>query len=116
MKALRSVIGSMPYDLNKNNRYNLYNTIEGLCKQAYNQIPTKQNTVFVLEHALYKDDNKDNDIEDFKLIGVFATEQQAQAAINQLKSQPGFKEYPNGFHIDAYPLNQINWSSGFGCN
>lgn len=47
MKALRSVIGSMSYDLNKNNRYNLYNTIEGLCKQAYNQIPTKQNTVFV---------------------------------------------------------------------
>ena len=28
MKALRSVIGSMSYDLNKNNRYNLYNTID----------------------------------------------------------------------------------------
>jgi len=47
MKALRSVIGSMSYDLNKNNRYNRYNTIEGLYEQAYNQIPTKQNTVFV---------------------------------------------------------------------
>ncbi|WP_250163334.1 hypothetical protein [Psychrobacter sp. WY6] len=46
---------------------------------------------------------------------MFATEQQAQAAIEQLKSQSGFKEYPNGFHIDAYPLNQIHWSQGFGC-
>ncbi|MBP8046401.1 MAG: homoserine kinase [Psychrobacter sp.] len=87
-----------------------------LAAYHWSHVEKAQNMVFVLEHALYKDDNKDNDIEDFKLIGVFATEQQAQAAINQLKSQPGFKEYPNGFHIDAYPLNQINWSSGFGCN
>ena len=75
-----------------------------------------QNTVFVLEHARYKDDDRNNDVEDFKLIGVFATEQQAASAIEQLKTQPGFKDYPNGFHIDAYPLNQVNWSSGFGCN
>ncbi len=87
-----------------------------LAAYHWSHVEKEQNTVFVLEHALYIDDNKDNDVEDFKLIGVFATEQQAQAAINQLKSQPGFKEYPNGFHIDAYPLNQINWSSGFGCN
>ena len=84
-----------------------------LAAYHWSHVEKAQNMVFVLEHALYKDDNKDNDIEDFKLIGVFATEQQAQTAINQLKSQPGFKEYPNGFHIDAYPLNQINWSSGF---
>lgn len=84
-----------------------------LAAYHWSHVEKAQNTVFVLEHALYKDDDKNNDVEDFKLIGVFATEQQAQAAINQLKSQPGFKEYPNGFHIDAYPLNQINWSSGF---
>ena len=72
-----------------------------------------QDSVFVLEHARYKDDNKDNDVEDFKLIGVFVSQAQAQAAIEQLKQQPGFKDYPNGFHIDAYPLGQVNWSSGF---
>ena len=87
-----------------------------LAAYHWSHVVKAQNTVFVLEHARCKDDDKNNDVEDFKLIGVFATEQQAQAAINQLKSQPGFKEYPNGFHIDAYPLNQINWSSGFGCN
>ena len=84
-----------------------------LAAYHWSHVEKAQNTVFVLEHARCKDDDKNNDVEDFKLIGVFATEQQAQAAMNQLKSQPGFKDYPNGFHIDAYPLNQINWSSGF---
>ena len=77
------------------------------------QVETAQDMVFVLEHARYDDDNSDNDIVDLKLIGVFATKQQAKAAIEQLKQQPGFKDYPKGFHIDAYPLGQINWSSGF---
>ncbi|KRG32561.1 MULTISPECIES: homoserine kinase [unclassified Psychrobacter] len=86
-----------------------------LAAYHWSHVEKAQSTVFVLEHARYKDDDKNNDVEDFKLIGVFATEQQAQAAIEQLKSQSGFKDYPNGFHIDAYPLNQINWSQGFGC-
>ena len=87
-----------------------------LAAYHWSHVEKAQNTVFVLEHALYKDDDKNNDVEDYKLIGVFTTEQQAQTAMSQLKMQPGFKDYPNGFHIDAYPLNQVNWSSGFGCN
>ena len=79
----------------------------------WSQVEKAQNTVFVLEHAHYKDDDRNNDVEDYKLIGVFATEQQAQSAMAQLKNQPGFRDYPNGFHIDAYPLGQINWSQGF---
>ena len=77
------------------------------------QVEKAQGTVFVLEHTRYEDDNRDKEIEDFKLIGVFVSAEQAQAAIEQLKNQPGFSDYPNGFHIDEYPLNQINWSSGF---
>ena len=84
-----------------------------LAAYHWSHVEKAQNTVFVLEHALYKDDDKNNDIEDYKLIGVFATEQQAQTAMYQLKMQPGFKDYPKGFHIDAYPLGQINWSQGF---
>lgn len=87
-----------------------------LAAYHWSHVEKAQDTVFVLEHALYKDDNTDNDVEDFKLIGVFASEQQAKAAMEQLKSQPGFKDYPNGFHIDGYPLGQINWSQGFGGN
>lgn len=84
-----------------------------LAAYHFSHVEKSQDAVFVLEHARYKDDNSANDIEDFKLIGVFATEQQAQDAIERLKSQPGFKDFPNGFHIDAYPLGQINWSQGF---
>jgi len=73
-----------------------------------------KSTVFVLEHVSRKDTNSDTYNNDMKLIGVFATESQAQAAVEQLKSQPGFKDYPDGFHIDAYPLGQINWQTGFG--
>ncbi|SJN30210.1 homoserine kinase [Psychrobacter sp. JB385] len=79
----------------------------------WSQVEKAQNTVFVLEHARYKGDDRNNDVEDYKLIGVFATEQQAQTAMAQLKNQPGFRDHPNGFHIDAYPLGQINWSQGF---
>ncbi|MES1965853.1 homoserine kinase [Psychrobacter sp. AH5] len=77
------------------------------------QVEKAQDSVFVLEHTRFDDDNSDNEIEDFKLIGVFVSLEQAQAAIAQLKSQPGFKDYPNGFHIDEYPLGHINWFSGF---
>lgn len=47
MKALRSIIGSMSYNLDITNSYWLYNTIEGLAKQAFNQTPTKNDTVFI---------------------------------------------------------------------
>tara|TARA_B100000530_G_scaffold313715_1_gene242255 strand:+ start:274 stop:1521 length:1248 start_codon:yes stop_codon:yes gene_type:complete len=77
------------------------------------QVEKAQDSVFVLEHTRYEDDNSDNDIEDFKLIGVFTSLEQAKAAIAQLTTQPGFQDYPNGFHIDEYPLDQINWLSGF---
>ncbi|WP_350562137.1 homoserine kinase [Psychrobacter sp. CAL346-MNA-CIBAN-0220] len=85
-----------------------------LAAYHWSHVEKAQDIVFVLEHARCRDDNRDNNVENFKLIGVFATEQQAQAAIKQLKGQPGFKDYPKGFHIDAYPLGQISWAAGFG--
>ncbi|WP_435949839.1 homoserine kinase [Psychrobacter sp. DM8] len=84
-----------------------------LAAYHYSHVEKDQDSVFVLEHTRFEEDDTDKDIADFKLIGVFASESQAQAAIEQLKTQPGFEDYPNGFHIDEYPLGQINWSSGF---
>lgn len=68
-----------------------------------------QDSVFVLQHVSVKG----SDNEDTKLIGVFATEQQAQAAIEQLKGQPNFNDYPHGFYIEAYTLGQIKGLQGF---
>ena len=48
-----------------------------------------------------------------KIVGVFATEKQAQLAVEQLKTKVGFRDYPDGFSIEKYPLGQIQWQSGF---
>ena len=49
-----------------------------------------------------------------KVIGIFTTEKQAKMAIEQLKTKVGFRDYPDDFVINKYPLGHINWASGFG--
>ena len=54
-----------------------------------------------------------SDAEDVKVIGVYSSELEAMAAIERLANQPGFRDYPDGFSIDAYELNRDNWTEGF---
>jgi homoserine kinase type II len=65
--------------------------------------------VYVLQHAYQSSKG-----EHIKMIGVYSSEQLAKDAINRLVKLPGFSKYPDGFHIDAYPLNRDHWSEGFG--
>ena len=65
--------------------------------------------VFVLQHVA----RPDSDDEDVKFIGVYSTENAAQEAVGRLTSQPGFSDYPDGFHIDRYELNHDHWTEGF---
>ena len=55
--------------------------------------------------------NRDHD--DEKLSGVYRTEQDAVAAIDRVRNQPGFREFQNGFQIVCYELNKDNWQEGF---
>lgn len=66
-------------------------------------------TVFVLEHS-YEDESH----EDIKLIGVYSSEERARATIEQLRGKPGFRKYPDSFHVSAYPLDHDHWTEGFG--
>jgi hypothetical protein len=66
-------------------------------------------TVFVLQHVA----RQDQPDEDVKFIGVYSNRQLAIAATNALKNLPGFRDYPNGFHIDEYQVNQNHWTDGF---
>lgn len=66
--------------------------------------------VYVLHHVREDDEYGD----DAKLIGVYRTEAKATAAIERLISQPGFRDYPQGFEIDSYELDEDNWTEGFG--
>ncbi len=65
----------------------------------------KEKTVFVLLH-----ENKNDDV---KLIGVYSTKEQAQKARIRLTTKLGFKEFPEGFSVDEYPINKDHWVEGF---
>jgi hypothetical protein len=47
------------------------------------------------------------------LIGIYETEADAKAAIELVKSKPGFVDFPQGFEIHQYQLGQTGWLDGF---
>jgi hypothetical protein len=47
------------------------------------------------------------------LIGIYETEADAKAAIEQVKGKPGFVDFPQGFEIHNYRLGQTGWLDGF---
>lgn len=65
--------------------------------------------VYVLMHAHELDEGED----DIKLIGCYRTEEAARAAISRLLLQPGFRDHPQGFTIDAFELDADHWVKGF---
>lgn len=65
-------------------------------------------SVFVVQHV-YERDGAD----DVKFIGVYDSEEAAEAAVEQLRIQPGFAETSQGFYVDRYELNQTHWLEGF---
>ena len=66
-------------------------------------------TVYLLWH-LHETEFGDDDN---KFIGAYSTEANAQAAIEQLKDQPGFKDSPEEFKIYPCTLNDTSWREGF---
>jgi len=66
-------------------------------------------TVFVVQHVARQDEPDEN----VKFIGVYSDHQHATEAIIRLRTLPGFRDYPNGFCIDEYPLDKDHWSEGF---
>jgi hypothetical protein len=65
--------------------------------------------VFLLWHAYTFDVGG----EDEKLIGVYSTRDEAEAAIGRVKGQPGFVDAPEGFLIDPYVVNEDHWAEGY---
>ena len=51
--------------------------------------------------------------EESLLIGVYESEVAARAAIERLRSKPGFVDYPKGFEIHSRQLNEDGWVEGF---
>ena len=51
--------------------------------------------------------------EDLKLIGVFATAEEAEAARIQVAEQVGFRDCPDNFSIEEHSLGRIGWLEGY---
>ncbi len=65
--------------------------------------------VFVVQHVR----DVGGDCEDVKLIGVYASEEDASHAVAALTIQPGFRDHKDGFSTDAYKLGRTHWEEGF---
>lgn len=67
--------------------------------------------IFVVQHEY-----EENGCDYLKHIGVFSSRNGAVAAVNSLKMQPGFRDWPNGFEISETRLNVYGWQNGFGAS
>jgi len=76
--------------------------------------------VYVVQHLNLLDEDR----EDVKMIGVYSSQESAEAAIRRLREQPGFLDLPKlinpdvdeerqGFYIDAYEIDKDHWTEGY---
>jgi hypothetical protein len=76
-------------------------------------------SVFVVQHLHTLPQGED----DVKMIGVYATREDAIEATKRLATQPGFCELADvvdyatentqGFHIDEYEIGKDRWQEGY---
>jgi len=66
--------------------------------------------VYILHHVHQAANGDDEDI---KLIGVYSSETAASDAVARLKLKPGFRDHPQGFHVERYEVDRDQWTEGF---
>ncbi|KAA3611948.1 MAG: hypothetical protein DWQ01_07650 [Planctomycetota bacterium] len=69
----------------------------------------KTASVFLLQHSHKLEGGE----EEVKVLGIFQTRQHGFQAIERFRKLPGFRDYPDGYHLEEYPLNKLQWTSGF---
>jgi len=67
--------------------------------------------IFVLEHLHEFEDGH----EDSKLLGLYSSQEKAEAGLERVRDQPGFRDHPEGFSIEAWEVDseRIAWPQGF---
>jgi hypothetical protein len=76
-------------------------------------------SVFVLQHLHTLPQGED----DVKMIGIYATREDALEATRRLATQPGFRDLPQvndhttddmqGFHVEEYQIGLDHWQEGY---
>lgn len=64
--------------------------------------------VFVVQH-----EHQLGDCDEVKFIGVYSTNERAQAAVDRAKQLSGFRDHPDGFSVDPYEVDRDHWTEGF---
>ena len=75
------------------------------------EIKINMKEVFILWHTHF-DDRLEN-AEDIKVIGVYSSVKKAEEALDRTSKLEGFKNNLDGFEISVYKLDSDNWTSGF---
>lgn len=68
--------------------------------------------IYLVKHA-YRTPDMDEDVFETKTIGVFSNEKKAKEAIAKLRPMEGFADYPDGFSIEDYEVDVVEWDTGF---
>ncbi|WP_405177648.1 hypothetical protein [Nocardia sp. NBC_01377] len=66
-------------------------------------------SLFLLEHVR----SVGNGAEDRKRIGIYSSEPDAHEAIDRLRTQDGFSDYPDGFTIQRFEIDEDHWTDGY---
>lgn len=70
-------------------------------------------SVFVLFHEYYV---PKGDYDEVACLGLFVTKEEAETALNTYKRSLKYAGCPDGFSIDEYRINELNWIEGFISN
>ncbi|MCK1717794.1 hypothetical protein [Bradyrhizobium sp. 141] len=70
-------------------------------------------TVFLLWHRRPIEDGLDENDTDDKLIGVYSSAAEAEAAKMRKLQFEGFRDYPDCFQVSKMEVDKDAWSEGF---
>ena len=70
-------------------------------------------TLYDLWHFPVKADQEFDDAPTRKSIGIYSSRANAEAAIERLRKQPGFRDWPEGFRIFEQWLDHDSWVDGY---
>ena len=66
-------------------------------------------SIFILWHVVELPD----DASEVKMLGAYSSAQKAADAKANALALPGFRDYPDGFTIDEYRIDEVKWAEGF---
>ena len=69
----------------------------------------EETILYIVTHIKGDSEN----IDDFKIIGIYSSKSEAEKVVNRLRNMPGFSGYPNHFNIGPYVLGKNYWEDGF---